>query len=181
MNEPAPDISLAHTAHLDDVQLRAIQGLLTRAFRGRFSDEDYDHALGGMHACLWEDRDLVGHASVVMRRLLHGSRSLRVGYVEAVAVRADRRRLGYGSALMDALEPLIHGGYDLGALSASSAGETLYAGRGWFRWAGTTSVIAPTGRRRTPGEDGSVWVLPGSTVLDPAEDLACDWREGDVW
>ncbi len=181
MDEPAPAVTLSHTAHLDEVQRRAIRDLLTSSFRDGFSDDDYEHGLGGMHACIWEGRDLVGHGSVVMRRLLHGSRPLRTGYVEAVAVRADRRRRGYGSALMDELESLIHGGFELGALSASAAGERLYAGRSWLRWTGTTSVIAPTGRRRTPDEDGSVWVLPGSATLDPDEDLACDWRAGDVW
>jgi aminoglycoside 2'-N-acetyltransferase I len=35
--------------------------------------------------------ELVGHGAVVMRRLLHDAQALRTGYVEGVAVRADRR------------------------------------------------------------------------------------------
>lgn len=45
-------------------------------------DHDWDHALGGLHELAWEGFELVGHASVVGRRLLHAGRTLRVGYVE---------------------------------------------------------------------------------------------------
>ena len=36
-----------------------------------------------MHALASEGDRLVGHGSVVQRRLLHGGRALRTGYVEA--------------------------------------------------------------------------------------------------
>ena len=48
-----------------------------------------------MHALIWEDQELVGHAAVVQWRLLYRE-ALTHGYVEAVAVREDRRRRGYG-------------------------------------------------------------------------------------
>ena len=52
--------------------------------RGDFAPDDWEHALGGVHALLSEDGELIGHASVVQRRLLHGGRALRAGYAEAV-------------------------------------------------------------------------------------------------
>ncbi|HEY9350355.1 MAG TPA: hypothetical protein VIP75_06660, partial [Acidothermales bacterium] len=61
------------------------------------------------------------------------------------------------------------------------AGARLYEARGWQRWRGTTSVIAPTGRRRTPDDDGAVYVLSVDVRLTMTGDLACEWREGDVW
>ena len=50
-------------------------------------------------------------------------------------------------------------------------------------WPGTTSVLAPSGLIRTPDDDGTVFVLPVTSAvdLDTTADLACDWRDGDVW
>ena len=57
-------------------------------FEGEFTEQDWEHALGGIHALVWDGDALVGHAAVVQRRLLHGGRALRAGYVEGVGVRA---------------------------------------------------------------------------------------------
>ena len=108
----------AHTSSLDGATLAELRHLLDEAFSGEFDDDDWDHALGGIHAVGSEDGALVAHASVVQRRLLHGGRALRTGYVEAVAVRADRRRRGYGRAVMKQIGDVIRGAYELGALSA---------------------------------------------------------------
>jgi aminoglycoside 2'-N-acetyltransferase I len=175
------DVRLAHTADLDRGTLEAARRLLDQAFEGDMSDDDWEHALGGVHALAWEDDELVGHASVVQRRLIHGGRSLRTGYVEGVGVRADRRRRGLAGAMMDALERVIRGAYELGALSASEGAIELYAGRGWQRWRGPTSVLTPTGISRTEDDDGGVYVLPVAPPLDLDGELICDWRDGDVW
>jgi aminoglycoside 2'-N-acetyltransferase I len=174
-------LSTVHTARLSPEELRAIRVLLDEAFEGDVTDDDYEHALGGMHALAWEGPELIGHGSVVMRRLLHGGRALRTGYVEGVAVRADRRRRGHGAALMAALERVIRGAYELGALGASDEAADFYAARGWQLWTGTASVIAPAGMERTEEDEGGIYVLPVSAQLTPDGDLACDWREGDVW
>jgi len=145
------------------------------------TDHDWEHALGGMHAIGWEAEQLVGHASVVQRRLLHGERALRTGYVEGVAVRADRRRRGYGAALMDPLERVVRGAYELGALGASDAGASFYAARGWQPWRGPTWALTPAGLVRTEEEDDCVYVLTVSAELDLDGELTCDWREGALW
>jgi aminoglycoside 2'-N-acetyltransferase I len=116
-----------------------------------------------------------------MRRLLHEGRALRAGYVEAVAVRADRRRLGHAGRVMTELERIVRGGYELGALSSSSVAQDFYRGRGWQPWTGTASVLAPGGVQRLPGEESSIYLLPVSVTPTPRGDLACDWRDGDAW
>jgi aminoglycoside 2'-N-acetyltransferase I len=82
---------------------------------------------------------------------------------------------------MAELERIIRGGYELGALGSSEVATGFYTGRGWLRWEGTASAITPGGLRRTPEEEGWIFVYPVSVGLDLAGDLACDWREGDVW
>ena len=107
----------AHTADLDARTLVAARALVSAAFGDLDERAQLGHALGGVHALVWEGDELVGHAAVVQRRLLHEDRALRAGYVEAVAVRADCRRRGHAGAMMGALERVIRGAYDLGALS----------------------------------------------------------------
>ncbi|WP_461026918.1 GNAT family protein, partial [Streptomyces sparsus] len=85
------DLIVAHTSALDTTALGDVRALLDEAFED-FDDHDWDHGLGGMHVLVRSDGDLLAHACVVQRRLLHAGRALRTGYVEGVAVRADRRR-----------------------------------------------------------------------------------------
>jgi aminoglycoside 2'-N-acetyltransferase I len=174
------ELRTAHTAALATEELRAIRVLLDEAFDGDITDDDYEHGLGGIHALVWEGSELIGHGSVVMRRLLNGGRALRTGYVEAVAVRSDRRRLGHGAAVMRALEQVIRGGYEVGALGSAEDAAGFYTGRGWHRWTGTASVITPTGPRRTEDDEDCIYLLPVTAELVPG-DLACDWRDGDPW
>jgi aminoglycoside 2'-N-acetyltransferase I len=174
-------VRTAHTAELDAATLRAARALLDDVFEGDMSDHDWEHSLGGVHALVWDDDELVGHASVVQRRLLHGGRALRAGYIEGVGVRADQRRRGHGAAMMEALERVVRGAYEVGALGATDEAADFYAARGWQLWRGPTSALTPTGIARTEGEDGCVYVLPVSVPLDLSGELTCDWRDGDVW
>lgn len=178
---PLIQVRTAHTADLDAATLDAARALLNEVFDGELTDDDWDHSLGGIHALVWEDGELIGHASVVQRRLLHGGRALRTGYVEGVGVRADRRRQGHGSAMMAALERVVRSGYDLGALGSTEEAMDLYGGRGWQLWQGPTSALTPNGIVRTTDEDGCIHVLPVTVPLDLAGELTCDWRDGDVW
>jgi aminoglycoside 2'-N-acetyltransferase I len=158
---------------------------LTAAFDGEFSNEDWDHGLGGIHALVWEGELLVGHASVVQRQMVYAppdgaAHGLRVGYLEAMAVRADRRRRGIGAEMMTSLGMVIRGAYDLGALSASDDGAPLYRLHGWRQWRGRAFAFSPRGIERTEDEEAGLFVLPVDE-LDLGGDLTCDWREGDVW
>lgn len=178
---PRPEIRLAHTSDLDPPTLRAARALLDDVFGPDMTDQDWEHALGGMHALVLEAGKLVGHGSVIQRRLLHRGRALRTGYVEAVAVRADRRARGYGAALMDPLERIIRGAYEAGALGASEMGAGFYAARGWQQWQGKTWGLTPGGVIRTAEEDEDIFVMEVSVNLDFGGDLTCDWRDGDLW
>jgi aminoglycoside 2'-N-acetyltransferase I len=173
-------IQTAHTADLEPPALAAARALLYDVFDD-MTEHDWEHSLGGIHAIVWEGDELVGHAAVVQRRLLHGGRALRAGYIEGVGVHADHRRRGHGAAMMEALERVVQRAYDLGALGATDDAVALYEGRGWKRWQGPASALTPRGVRRTPDEDGAIYVLPGAVALDLAGELTCDWRDGDVW
>lgn len=179
--EPVAELRKAHTADLDSATLHAARTLLDEVFEGDMTDHDWDHTLGGVHALVWEGAELVGHASVIQRRLLHKGRALRAGYVEGVGVRANWRGRGHGTAMMDALEHVIRRAYDLGALGASDEGARFYMARGWQLWQGPSSALTPSGVERTEDEDGCIYVLPVSVPLDLNGELTCDWRNGDVW
>ena len=174
------EIRRCHTSDLTAPELRALRGLLDLAFEGEFTDDDWQHGLGGTHVLVSVDGELVAAGALVRRRFRHDGRSLRCGYVEAVATHPDHRRQGHASAVMSLLESLA-GTYDLLALSASEDGFGLYESRGWELWQGETSVQSPGGVVPTPGDDGSVFVRQGDTPLDLDGELTCDWRTGDVW
>ncbi len=143
-----------------------LRRLLDEAFAGEFTDDDFDHALGGVHAAAYEDEALVGHASVVPRAFVLDGRPLRCGYVEAVAVGERHRRRGVASALMDALEPVIRREHDFGALSSTEQAMPFYEGRGWRRWQGRLLPV-----------DDVVYVLG----VEPCGELEADRRAGDIW
>jgi aminoglycoside 2'-N-acetyltransferase I len=175
------EVRTAHTAELDPATLDAARALLDDVFDGDMTYHDWEHALGGVHALAWDGAELVGHASVVQRRLLHAGQALRTGYVEGVGVRADRRRQGHGAAMMAALERVIRGAYEMGALATADEAHAFYASCGWKLWQGPSSALTPTGIVRTREEDGGIYVLPVTVPLDLTGDLVCDWRDGDLW
>jgi aminoglycoside 2'-N-acetyltransferase I len=171
-------LRIAHTGDLSAGERAAGRALLYAVFDD-MDESDWEHSLGGLHAMVWDGPDLIGHAALIQRRVLHNGRAWRTGYVEGVAVRTDRQGQGHGSLMMDALERVLRVAYDLGALGATDEGAAFYAGRGWRRWQGPTSALTPTGIVRTPDADDAVYVLGGP--LDVTGELTCDWRDGDVW
>jgi aminoglycoside 2'-N-acetyltransferase I len=172
---------LVHTADLDGETRQGVYQMVTAAFAGDFTDDDWEHALGGMHALIWRHGAIIAHAAVIQRRLIYRGTALRCGYVEGVAVREDCRGQGLVHALLDGVEQVIRGAYQVGAASSSARARRVYTARGWVPWRGPTSVLAPKGPIRTPDDDGTVYVLPVAISLDTSADLMCDWRAGDVW
>lgn len=83
--------------------------------------------------------------------------------------------------MMQALERVVRGAYELGALGATEEAAKFYAARGWRLWRGPSAALTPTGIERTPQEDGCIHVLPHALSLDLSGELCCDWRDGDVW
>jgi aminoglycoside 2'-N-acetyltransferase I len=175
---------LVHTSDLDGETREDARRMLVDAFADGevdFTDADWEHALGGMHALICVRGALIAHGAVVQRRLIHRGKALRCGYLEAVAVREDWRGQGLAMAVMDALEQVLRGAYDMGALSASEAGRHIYGTRGWQPWQGMTSVLTPSGVVATPEDDASIFVLPVTADLDTTGEITCDFRDGDVW
>ena len=173
-------LHVAHTANLTTEDLAAARVLIFEVSDDA-NEDDWEHCLGGMHAIIWEGDRMIAHGSVIQRRLIYRGRPLRTGYVEGVAVRADRRRRGHGAAVMAELERVIRGAYELGALSSSEDGIPFYIARGWKRWQGLTYALTPGGIIRTPEDDDGVFLLPVSESLDLSADLTCDFRPGDLW
>src|SRR5215208_5158084 len=57
-------LEIAHTSALDPAVLDAARALLEGVFAGEFEPEDWEHSLGGLHAIVWEDGELVAHGAV---------------------------------------------------------------------------------------------------------------------
>jgi aminoglycoside 2'-N-acetyltransferase I len=174
-------LKVAHTSDLREDELAEIRALMDAGFGDEFDEHDWEHALGGMHVLGVEHGRIAGHASVVQRRVITRGRTLRCGYVEAVAVLPEFRRRGLGSALTRACNRIVRGGYHVGALGATDAGAAVYRANEWRLWEGPLSALTPDGIRRTPEEDGYVYVLEVDGPLDLTAELTCDWREGDLW
>ena len=173
-------LQVAHTADLTREDLARARALLFDVF-GDATEDDWEHCLGGIHAIGWEGERMVAHGSVIQRRLIYRGRALRTGYVEGVAVRADRRRQGLGAAVMAELERVIRAAYELGGLGSSEEGIPFYTARGWQRWHGHSYALTPEGTIRTPDDDDGIFVLPVSESLDLTADLICDFRQGEAW
>ena len=182
MRTTAPGIRarVCSTPELGEAERLALRALLDAAFEGDFSDDDWAHALGGVHALLSEAGDgrLLAHASLVPRTLFVGARRIDAGYLEAVATRPDAQGRGLGTHVVQLLEAAL-ANHPLCALSTSAHG--FYERLGWVRWQGPTWVLGADGvRRRSAEEDVGIMVRPASS-WDLAADLCCEDRTGDAW
>ena len=79
---------LIHTCDLDSETREDARQMVIDAFDGEFTDADWEHALGGMHALIFDHGALIAHGAVVQRRLLYRDTALRCGYLEGVGVSA---------------------------------------------------------------------------------------------
>jgi aminoglycoside 2'-N-acetyltransferase I len=147
----------------------------------QFGQDDWDHAVGGIHFVLDIDGEIVAHASVVERELHVDGRPLRTGYVEAVGTAVDRQGAGLGSLVMGDVTSYISDHFELGGLATGR--HRFYERLGWLTWTGPTFVRTPDGPQRTPEEDGDILVLRTRSTppLNLIASISCEWREGDVW
>jgi aminoglycoside 2'-N-acetyltransferase I len=173
------------TAELDDATVRDIRRLLAGAFAGHedgdFTEEDWQHSIGGVHVLVELDGSIAGHVSVVERALEIDGRPVRTGYVEAVAIDPQRQRQGLGTIMMRDVNAYIADHFELGALGTGS--HAFYERLGWQTWRGPTGVRAPDGLQPTPDEDGYILILrtPASPPLRLTDPISCDPRSGDSW
>jgi aminoglycoside 2'-N-acetyltransferase I len=180
-------VRLRHLAtdELTPREVSEIRSVLDAAFGDdedeRFTDDDWDHAVGGVHVVLDVDGEIVAHGSVVERTLEIDHRPVRTGYVEAVATAPDHQARGHGTSVMRAIGEEILARFELGALGTGS--HRFYERLGWETWAGPSSVRTPDGERRTPDDDGYIMILrtPSSSPFEVGAPISCEWRPGDVW
>ena len=180
-----PHLRRLPTEDLTLPEIATIRALMSVAFgadeEDRFTGEDWDHSVGGLHFVLDLDGVIVAHAAVVERELHVDGRPLRTGYVEAVATAPDRQGAGLGSLVIADVTAYIRETFELGALGTGR--HHFYERLGWQTWTGPVFVREPDGLRRTPDEEGYILVLAtaSSPPFDLAAPISCDWRSGDVW
>ncbi len=175
---PSPALTAADVADL--------RALLWSAFAddpdGAFSEDDWSHALGGIHVTLDVEGAIVSHAAVVERPIHVAGRALRTGYVEAVATAPDRQGQGFGTRVMTEVGAIIADGFELGVLGTGRHG--FYERLGWRTWRGPSGIRTDgDGVEWTPDDDGYLMVLetPTTPTLDPRAPITCDRRPGDSW
>jgi aminoglycoside 2'-N-acetyltransferase I len=180
-----PAIRLVRSDELGRDEEASLRQLFDEAWgddtEGGFTDQDWGHAVGGVHVIAEADGRIVAHASVVERDLHTAGHRLPTGYLEAVATRPSHQRQGLGSMVIGAAGEFIDRTYRLGALATGVVG--FYEQLGWVKGQGPTSVRAEAGDVRTAEEDGNVFVrlTPTSPELDLSAPISCEWRPGDVW
>jgi aminoglycoside 2'-N-acetyltransferase I len=176
------NIRVLPTAELSDSDRIALRRLFELAYDGDFTDDDFDHALGGWHAIAGDLAAPIAHAAVVARSLYVDTRELRTGYVEAVATLPTHQRTGFGSRVMSAIAGVIRDRFELGALSTGEHG--FYERLGWEYWRGPSYVRAADGTMtRSADEDDAIMILSctPSRDVDVTAAIACDERPGDSW
>ena len=184
-SDRGPRLRHVRSDDLTPAEVVSIRVILDAAFGSdeeeRFTEDDWNHAVGGMHFVLDLDTAIVAHAAVVERRLEIDGRPVRTGYVEAVAVAPRYQGLGYGSVVMTDVTSWIRERFELGALGTGR--HNFYERLGWRTWLGPSSVRAAEGLRPTPDDDGSILVLatPTSPPFRLTDPISTDWRPGDVW
>lgn len=156
-----------------------IRAFLNEAYEGDFSESDFENALGGQHFIRSESGRLIAHASVVARSISIDGTAWKVGYVEAVAVAADFRGRGFGRQIMQQVTGFCRSGYQVAMLSTGEHG--FYERFGWVRLDAKSFAETPSGLVRTEDDDDGLMVLTALENILAADQIACDFRNGDVW
>jgi aminoglycoside 2'-N-acetyltransferase I len=176
------DVVVAESDQIDAATRSGLRTLWDRAFGDRFSDDDADHAYGGVHVLARDGDRLICHASAVPRRIRFGQQPWQtVGYVEAVATDPDRQGEGLGRRTMERLQREICARWPVALLSTGRA-TGFYEMLGWERWRGqsytqTAAGVVPD------GEHGGLMILrlDPCVVPDLSVGVTCEDRPGDAW
>lgn len=174
---------LVCTSDAIDAHARAaLRQLWDDAYGDRFSDDDANHAYGGVHVIAMNRDRVIAHASGIPRRIRFGDREWQtIAYVEAVAVHPDFQHQGIGAALMRLLQDEMAKHWELAMLSTGRA-TSFYEALGWQRWGGTSYTQTAAGPVED-GEHGGLMVLRFGGTVEPDVRLTvtCEDRAGDAW
>lgn len=175
------EISQFETSEASDNFFRDLRSLLFGAFGESFSEEDWDHGLGGRHFSILEEGRLVAYCAVVPRRIFIEEKPYSCGYLENVASAPDKRHQGLASMAVREANQFIATNFEFGGLSTSK--HDFYRKLGWQVWRGPTFVISKGEWRSSDSEKGGIMVL--ETRPEPKLDLdhriASEDRAGDAW
>lgn len=176
------EIVAVDSGQLDAAERSALRALWERAFEGDMTEDDVDHAYGGVHVVARDGGTVVAHASAVPRRIRFGGGPWRtIGYVEAVATDPACQGQGIGRSVMARLQDEIAARWPVAMLSTGSATE-FYAALGWEGWRGTSYTSTAAGVVADGEEDGlMVLRVDPALVPDLAVDVTCEDRPGDAW
>ena len=169
------------TAEASPDLLAQVRSLMDDAFRGEFTEEDWQHTIGGTHFVVELEGAVASHASVIERTIEVDGRGFRTGYVEGVATASALQGQGLGSLVMQAASHLVRSSFELGALGTDR--HSFYERLGWERWRGPSYVRRAGDLVRSAEEDDGLMVLrfgPSAHVPLTAP-IACRERPGDDW
>jgi aminoglycoside 2'-N-acetyltransferase I len=175
------DIEVVESALIPPRDRSALRALWDRAFCSDFTDDDAEHAYGGIHVLVRDADTIIGHASAVPRSIRVGDRPwCTVGYVEAVATDPDRQRQGVGRLAMERLQLEIASRWGVAFLSTGQA-TGFYERLGWARWQGL-SYTARDDEVVADGEHGGLMVYGHESAgVDRTLAVTCRDRPGDGW
>jgi hypothetical protein len=167
------------SASLTGAEWSELTNLCEAAFKRPWGD--FWESMGPGDHVIAEDEvgRIIAHGAIVDRLLYPGEATLRSGSVQAVAVLPEQQRSGLGTEVMEVIDRIVGGEYELGALGTGT--HSFYARLGWIVWQGPTWIRERDGELvRSPGGDGGIMVLRTPTTpadLDLSLPIAIDWRD----
>ena len=175
------EIQQFETAEASTEFLNELRTLLSISFGNKFTEDDWNHGLGGRHFAILEAGRLVAYCAVVPRRIYIEEKPYSCGYLENVASAPDKRHQGFASMAVRKANQHITENFDIGGLSTSK--HDFYRKFGWQVWRGPTFVVSNGSWRSSDSVGGGIMILETGAVpmLDPQSRIACEDRPGDAW
>jgi aminoglycoside 2'-N-acetyltransferase I len=180
------EVRVVEREQLSPTELRELLRWLEEAYdEGPWRQEHWSDVGPGPHALIRDESgELVAHACVDWISVEIGGRTLRAGYLEDVATRADARGHGYGAAVVVGVQREIERRAEIGLLATGEF--AFYERLGWTRWTGPTSVRESDGSiTRTAEDDDAImtlllpqtptWVSPAMAICRPRRDPEEAW------
>ncbi|NCV44358.1 MAG: GNAT family N-acetyltransferase [Actinobacteria bacterium] len=158
----------------------SIRELLSRAFEGDFSEEDWQHSFGGTRLIGRCNGRIVAHGAVTYRPIQFDGIEESTGYVEAIAVDPEFWRQGIGTALMKEITFICLKSYKISMLSTGE--KEFYRRLGWIDFVGESYIDLGNEVIRSEEEDEGLMYLPsGEYLVSVPKRVICRARAGDAW
>lgn len=157
-----------------------VRQLLVDSFEGEFSEDDWQHSLGGVRLIGFMNEEIVAHGAVVPRAVRIDDVEEIIGYVEAIAVDPRFWRQGIGTALMEEITKICKSQYQFSMLSTGE--KDFYRRSGWVDFKGESYVDLGEKVVRSEEEDeGLMYLGVGNYSNVSPFKVVCKSRAGDAW